>query len=132
MADPANQRKRKRYQRQWAANRYRERRIGLVKILGGKCDRCGATDELEIHHDSGSTPLRITQLIVGYSVERICAMLRDAGATLLCDECHNPVTHETWVENRRREREAGEDDVPEDEPEPLRVISAPPVEALPF
>lgn len=103
MSIPANRRKRKLYHRRYAAKRYHERRAGLVQILGGKCDRCGTTEELEVHHDSGSTPLRITQLLVGYSIARICEMLRDAGATLMCDDCHNGKTHETWIENRATE-----------------------------
>lgn len=63
-----------------------ERRILLIKLLGGKCVDCGATDRLEFDHiDPNSVSFRIGHRL-DYSMKTL--RLEAKKCQLLCKSCH--------------------------------------------
>lgn len=83
------------YQRKWCA----ARRSEAVAALGGKCAKCGSTDDLELAHKERGTKTVLyagTRQAVNWSwkPERIAAELPKC--KLLCVRCH---TEETALEN---------------------------------
>ena len=76
------------YMREYMKKRYHERRGALVESMGGKCEDCGATENLEMHHKDRSTKLmvlakRVGSAPIGGVIEEI------SKCQLLCDPCHN-------------------------------------------
>ena len=68
------------YQNAWMQRR---RSLG-IKILGGKCEACGATTALEVDHVNPDT--KVSHRIWSWSWNRILREL--AKCQLLCHDCH--------------------------------------------
>lgn len=81
--DPAKNRE---FQREYHRRKYASNRARAVEYLGGKCGRCGRTDDLEFHHKNPATKtVRIGRVWV-YSWEKILAEVMKCA--LLCPACH--------------------------------------------
>ena len=66
--------------------RRKVRRARLIELLGGRCVRCGSTDELEFDHIDPETKV----FAVGSDMSRACDKLVEEAlkCQLLCRECH--------------------------------------------
>jgi len=80
-----------RYQRK----RHRERLALAIERLGGKCVRCGATENLQFDHIVPGSRVRKISEATNWSLERFLAEVDKC--QLLCDPCH-----------RQKSKEAGE------------------------
>jgi hypothetical protein len=73
-----------RRQRQWAKSRHK----GLIASLGGVCENCGSTEDLEVDHPNG----RDYKLVAMDQTMRLARYFRelDAGVKLrvLCSSCN--------------------------------------------
>jgi 5-methylcytosine-specific restriction endonuclease McrA len=73
--------------RQYMKDRYYERKAQAVALLGGKCVRCGAVEDLEFDHiDPASKSLVIGKRLAGLSEVRLVEELKKC--QLLCSTCH--------------------------------------------
>lgn len=73
-------------------NHYHKRRHQLIEQLGGKCVRCGSTENLEFDHiDSNSKEISIATHL-SYSMDTIQNELQKC--QLLCKSCHIQKTKE--------------------------------------
>lgn len=79
--DPDVQRE---YQRQWMI----ARRTKVLEYMGGCCELCGSTDDLEIDHRDRE--FKWTHRFCSYSWSRIVAELKKC--QLLCRDCHHEKT----------------------------------------
>lgn len=70
------------YNRAWKA----ARRGRLIEMLGGKCMRCGATDDLEFDHIDPST--KVFAVCAGLSKAWSALVAEAAKCQLLCKACH--------------------------------------------
>lgn len=97
------------YQRNYQLQRYHRRHAQAIVILGGKCVKCGATEDLQIDHvDPATKEIELSKLW-GVSEERWKREL--AKCQLLCRPCHKTKTsseqrrdvHGTWgmIRNRK-------------------------------
>lgn len=75
-----NPAKKTEYQREW----YAARRAKALEMLGGKCVKCEATEDLELDHIDPAT--KFTHRIFSYSWAKIEAELKKC--QLLCAPCH--------------------------------------------
>jgi hypothetical protein len=82
------------YMRSYVKARRHQRRAELIEMLGGKCVRCGATEDLVFDHIDPSTK----RFAVGSSMSRAWAELvaEARKCQLLCPPCHR----EKGVEDR--------------------------------
>jgi hypothetical protein len=82
------------YMRSYVKARRHQRRAELIEMLGGKCVRCGATEDLAFDHIDPSTK----RFAVGSSMSRAWAELvaEARKCQLLCSPCHQ----EKGVEDR--------------------------------
>lgn len=96
------------YQRKWLA----DRRAAAIAEFGGKCSRCGSTEDLEFAHKERGTKTKQTgtrqAVNWGWSSERIAEELKLC--ILLCEVCHTedtrqenttPIVHGTWQAYKR-------------------------------
>ena len=75
------------YMRIYLKRRYDARWPIAVKILGGRCVECSATDRLQFDHiDPRSKSFKIADKIAQYAWPRIMAEI--AKCQLLCFDCH--------------------------------------------
>lgn len=75
------------YMREYLKKRYRARMTAAHKQLGGKCVRCGTTDDLEIDHvDPATKNYAVGDVIMRISSEKLAVEL--ALCQLLCAPCH--------------------------------------------
>ena len=75
------------YMRKYNRNKYRKRRAEVVEILGGKCESCGTTENLEVDHiDPNEKTLNIAKVLHGTKWELIKEELTKC--QLLCNTCH--------------------------------------------
>lgn len=74
------------YMRSYVKARRHQRRAELIEMLGGKCVRCGATEDLAFDHIDPSTK----RFVVGSSMSRAWAELvaEARKCQLLCPPCH--------------------------------------------
>ena len=76
------------YMRDYMAERYRARMAFAHERLGGKCAKCGSTDDLQLDHvDPSTKEFTIAKKAAGVSEERFLREL--AKCQLLCKTCHN-------------------------------------------
>lgn len=88
--------------------RYQRRRAELVRIMGGACVQCAATENLEIDHIDRSTKSFTVTSHMTYSWEAILAEARKC--QLLCSDCHltksqaeaTKEVHGTWGQYKNR------------------------------
>jgi hypothetical protein len=69
--------------------RWQERKIMLVNLIGGKCQRCGYSkciNALEFHHTSEDKEDHITKIIRNSSEQKVLKELEKC--ILLCANCH--------------------------------------------
>lgn len=75
------------YIRNYLKRRYDERRGQAIRLLGGQCVVCGATDELEFDHiDHSQKSFDVADRLAQYTWERLLAEL--VKCQLLCFRCH--------------------------------------------
>ena len=80
--------------------RYHKRREQAVKTLGGKCVRCGSTDDLQVDHiDRVKKTMKFARM-TGVSESKFLEEL--ARCQLLCQECHTTKTVEEDLGRKRR------------------------------
>jgi 5-methylcytosine-specific restriction endonuclease McrA len=74
------------YMRTYIKARRKVRRARLIELLGGRCVRCGSTDELEFDHIDPETKV----FAVGSDMSRAWDKLVEEAlkCQLLCRECH--------------------------------------------
>ena len=74
------------YMRTYIKARRKVRRARLIELLGGRCVRCGSTDELEFDHIDSETKV----FAVGSDMSRAWDKLVEEAlkCQLLCRECH--------------------------------------------
>ena len=74
------------YMRTYIKARRKVRRARLIELLGGRCVRCGSTDELEFDHIDPETKV----FAVGSDMSRAWdKLVKEAlKCQLLCRECH--------------------------------------------
>jgi hypothetical protein len=76
------------YMRTYMLARYHRRRLEIIAMLGGKCARCPATEELEIDHaDPSSKKINIAKRLSGLAKAKLDGEIKKC--QLLCDRCHN-------------------------------------------
>ena len=86
------------YQREYQLARYHRRRAAAVAQLGGRCVRCGSTDDLDFDHvDPGTKRFTIAARLVSVTENVLQAEL--AKCQLLCRSCH---VEKTRAEQRTR------------------------------
>ena len=85
-------------QANYERNRYAERKSLAIEKLGGKCVRCGTTDNLEFDHIDETTKFANMSDIFRMRQELIDAEL--AKCQLLCHDCHMQKTYEDMRKNR--------------------------------
>lgn len=74
------------YKREWGKKKYHKRMAEIRNSLGGKCEHCGSTDNLEIDHiDSTNKALEISMLWSNRK-DKITEELTKC--RLLCESCH--------------------------------------------
>ena len=75
-----------RYMRRYFAVRYKKRRLMVVKFLGGKCNKCNCTENLQVDHiDYKNKTFGIDQLWKA-SEKRFWEEVKKC--QLLCKNCH--------------------------------------------
>lgn len=83
----------KEYMRCYMQRRFQENRREALKILGGRCKKCGATDDekhLQLDHCDRHSKKFQTSRIFYLGRERFLAELKKC--QLLCAECHEGKT----------------------------------------
>jgi hypothetical protein len=78
------------YMRTYMLNRYHERRAEALALLGGKCAKCGTTDDLQIDHIDPATKTMSISGMWSCSYERYLRELKLC--QLLCREHHRKKT----------------------------------------
>lgn len=81
---------------QWQRNRRRENTAWMISFLGGKCENCGATEDLQMDHSEPELKGKNPGSMVAYSRERIAHYLIAEKVQLLCRPCHRI---KTWLES---------------------------------
>ncbi len=95
------------YLKQYLKQRYDERWPIVVKMLGGKCVECGATDRLQFDHiDPRSKRFEIADKLAQYAWPRLMAEL--SKCQLLCFDCHIEKSKIDRPATRRRRAAARE------------------------
>lgn len=82
------------YQREWM----RKRRERAIEYLGGKCEECGTTEELEFDHDPPEAKVRSINSLLSYSWEKQKEELDKC--CLLCRTHHREYTNSdlgNWI-----------------------------------
>lgn len=74
------------YMRAYMARRYETRMAEFRERLGGKCERCGSTEDLEFDHIDRTTKIGIIGKIWNRRKDIVEAELKKC--QLLCAECH--------------------------------------------
>jgi 5-methylcytosine-specific restriction endonuclease McrA len=89
---------RRRYHVDGQRERYNTRRDAALVALGGKCAKCGSTEDLEFDHvDPASKKYEVSTMFSKYSAAKIAEELEKC--QLLCKPHHQ---EKTKSENRRR------------------------------
>ncbi len=88
------------YIKNYLKRRYDERRSLAIQILGGRCVKCGATDDLQFDHIvHEQKSFDIADRLAQYTWKRILEELKKC--QLLCSKCHNK---KSGIEQSRRLR----------------------------
>lgn len=75
-------------------NRKRERRNKYIKMLGGKCERCGSRDDLHFDHKNpDKKEFHISRMI---NAPEAVVIKEVKKCRLLCNDCHREKTRENW------------------------------------
>jgi hypothetical protein len=75
------------YAREYQRNRYEERRVEALALLGGVCVDCGTDIDLEFDHADPSTKfVEVTTMLSKYSKKRLLEEL--SKCVLRCKTCH--------------------------------------------
>lgn len=70
-----------------------QRRAALIAALGGVCERCKSTEDLDVHHKYGKS-WRSNELSRFQRLARYEQDAREGLVILLCKDCHEqPVEH---------------------------------------
>lgn len=82
------------YHRKYNKNRYRKLRKEIIEYLGGKCVRCGSTENLEIDHKNPEEKSFNISDMITYPKEILLPELNKC--QILCNECHKGKTLEDF------------------------------------
>jgi 5-methylcytosine-specific restriction endonuclease McrA len=86
------------YQRDYTSKRYKQRREHAIERLGGTCNNCGTSSNLQFDHISPAVKNReVTTLLLG-RIEKLMSELKYC--QLLCESCH---MKKTIVDNGKSE-----------------------------
>ena len=78
---------------EYTKQNYHKRRNQLIEQMGGKCVRCGNTEELEFDHiDKHTKTAKVTSLLASSSLQS--AIDEAQKCQLLCRQCHIKKTNE--------------------------------------
>jgi 5-methylcytosine-specific restriction endonuclease McrA len=83
------------YMRKYMADRYRRRQEIAKAALGGKCSKCGSTEDLEFDHvipQKKAGGFTITKRLAGVAESKLQEEIKKC--QLLCWDCHNEKTQE--------------------------------------
>ena len=84
--------------KQYELQRYHKRRLIAINQLGGKCFKCGTTENLEFDHiDPELKDFNIAKLW-SYSQEKFELELKKC--QLLCNKCHKEKTKNSFIQKR--------------------------------
>ena len=103
--DPVRKEHYARVQANYEQTKYAQRRQYAVSKLGGRCVRCGSTENLEFDHIDESTKFANISDLMRMSIELLDAEL--AKCQLLCHDCHMQKTYE----EKHSKRPFKEDDI---------------------
>jgi len=85
----------------WLREQGRQRKLALIKLMGGGCERCGYNESsaaLEFHHiDSDTKEFHVGTKLPRGSWDRILAEV--AKCQLLCANCHRMLRFEREEES---------------------------------
>jgi len=88
--------KRNARQRRYQKAKAHQRKLALIKLMGGGCERCGFDESpaaLEFHHiDPETKEFCVGEKLPCFSWDRILAEI--AKCQLLCANCHRIVAYE--------------------------------------
>ena len=90
------------YMNTYMKNRYRERMAEAKKHLGGKCVKCGATEDLDFDHIDSKTKTFTIGCAWSVSSERFWEEIKKC--QLLCKKCHKIKTNEYWDRPQNKPR----------------------------
>lgn len=80
--------------RDYFNNRRKERRKKMLLLLGGKCENCGSTKNLQFDHKNPKIKeFRISSKIDAPEITLIKEVKK---CILLCDKCHREKTKASW------------------------------------
>lgn len=78
------------YQAEYQLRRYHARRKESIEILGGQCNYCGSTDDLQIDHiDRYKKSIKLSTL---WSISRARYLEELKKCQALCESCHKGKT----------------------------------------
>ena len=65
------------YMREYMSRRYYKRRAWAIELLGGKCGKCTATEDLQFHHqDRGQKKFEIGDALAGWAEHKLIEELK--------------------------------------------------------
>lgn len=77
--------------------RYHQRRLQSIEYLGGKCNICKSTEDLQLDHINPSDKsFNLAKALSSWSIERIRPELDKC--QILCSECHKAKTRKDLAE----------------------------------
>lgn len=77
------------YMKEYMLNRYHESRAKLIEEFGGACIKCGASEDLQFHHQDPEE--KEFTLGRGWSTTPEAMQEEAAKCELLCQDCHKEV-----------------------------------------
>lgn len=87
------------YMNEYMKRRYKERRAKAIEILGGKCVKCGSTENLQFDHTDPKTKGIPISKMWSSSAKNFAREL--IKCQLLCDDCHKEKSRaESWNRGR--------------------------------
>jgi hypothetical protein len=79
------------HMRVYVLERYRRRKASAIAQLGGKCKRCGSTDDLQFDHiDRANKSFTLGRVLAGIAESKLQEELKKC--QLLCLPCHQDKT----------------------------------------
>lgn len=74
------------YMRVYHLKRYYKRKNEIISLLGGKCNKCGSVERLEIDHKNPDDKIFSVTLLLSFSKQRVNEEIKKC--QLLCKKCH--------------------------------------------
>jgi len=87
---PRDREKYNAYHKEYQLNRYHERMVAAIESLGGKCVKCGSTQDLQLDHINPETKKFVISQVWSANEEKFRAELSKCQP--LCVTCHKAKT----------------------------------------